>query len=71
MIDRRGKLEEEPFAYNQTKDGKVHISWHGKIVMILKEKRADDILKKLRHASEKDTQLILAKVTGNFKRGNE
>ncbi len=71
MIDRRGKFTEEPFDYSLKKDGKVYISWHGKTVMILKDKRSETIMKKLRSSGEKETQLILAKVTGNFKRGNE
>lgn len=71
MIDQRGRLEEEPFSYQQTKDQKIHISWKGKVVMILKDQKALDLSRKLEKASDSEVQLLLAKVTGNFKRGNE
>ena len=70
-VDARGKLEEGFFDYRVSKNGKVFISWYGKEVMILKDQASQKILKKLEYASEYDVQLILAKVTGNFKRGNE
>lgn len=71
MIDQRGRLEEEPFSYQQTKDQKIHISWKGKVIMTLKEQKALELSRKLEKASGSELQLLLAKVTGNFKRGNE
>ncbi|MBF4694334.1 hypothetical protein [Fusibacter ferrireducens] len=70
-VDARGKLEEGIFDYRVSKNGKLFISWRGKEVMILKDQASKKILERLRNASEHDAQLILAKVTGNFKRGNE
>ncbi len=70
-IDKRGKLEEQPFEYFISKDQKVHISYHHKSIMILKDIKAAEIIKKLSSASDYEVQLILAKVTGNFKHGNE
>jgi len=34
-------------------------------------KKAEDFIKKIKNAEGKDAQLIMAKITGNFKRGNE
>lgn len=70
-IDKRGMLDEQPFDYRVFKDGKLHISWNNKTVLILKGKKSEELLKKLEGADDKDIQLALAKVTGNFKRGNE
>jgi hypothetical protein len=71
-VDKRKRLEEMAFTYRITKDNTVFIHYHGKQVMILKGKEAEKIIKRIDKASsEKDIQLILAKVTGNFKRGNE
>lgn len=70
-IDARGKLKEEPFDYNVSKNGKVFINWNKKTIMILNEKESDKLLKKLENASNHDVQLLLAKATGNFKHGNE
>jgi hypothetical protein len=70
-IDKRGKLEEEPFTYQVTKDGKVFIYWHGKQIMILKEKAAKKFMASVAQADAQQTQLLMAKITGQFKHGNE
>ena len=70
-IDQRNLLSEEPFEYSILKDNKVQISFHHKTVMMLKGSAAMDLIKKLEKADGLEKQLILAKVTGNFKRGNE
>ena len=70
-IDKRGILDEEIFAYRITKDGKVFVSYEGKQVVTLSGKRAEEFVRKIQNAEGKDAQLIMAKVTGNFKRGNE
>lgn len=71
-IDKRNRLEEQPFSYRVNKDNTVFIDYFGRQVKILKGKDADNFLRKM-NASENDKtlQLIMAKITGNFKRGNE
>ena len=71
FIDKRGILDGEVFAYRVTKDKKVFISYEGKQVTTLSGKKAEDFVTKIQNAEGKDAQLIMAKVTGNFKRGNE
>lgn len=70
-VDKRNKLKEEVFSYKVSKDNKVFIFWHGKQVMILKGKESDKFLSKISKADNIEAQLIMAKITGNFKRGNE
>lgn len=71
-IDKRNRLDEEPFSYRITKDDTVFIEFHGKRVKTLKGKEAEKFLERIEEAeNEKEEQLILAKITGNFKRGNE
>jgi len=71
-IDKRNRLDEDIFTYRVTKNNTVFIDWCGKSVTTLKAKEAERIIAKLNSAAnEKEVQLILAKVTGNFKRGNE
>ena len=70
-IDQRGKLEEQPFTYRTTKDGKVFIQWHGKQIMILKDQAAEKFITAIEQAEEKQAQLLMARVTGHFKHGNE
>jgi hypothetical protein len=69
--DKRNKLDESPFTFEVSKDKNVFIFWRGKRVTILKEKVSDRFLERIRNADQKEAQLIMAKVTGNFKRGNE
>jgi len=70
-IDKRNRLDEEVFTYRQTKDNKVLIYWMGKQVTILSGKQAEKFLARIANAEFKEAQLIMAKATGNFKRGNE
>jgi hypothetical protein len=70
-IDKRNIFEEEVFSYRVNKDRKVFISWHGKQVMILKDQAADKFLRTIDGLEHREAQLVMAKITGNFKHGNE
>lgn len=70
-IDRRNILDDEIFTYKITKDKKIFISWNGKQVTTLSERKSEDFLRKIEDADFLEKQLIMAKETGNFKRGNE
>ncbi len=70
-IDERGKLEAEPFGYRIAKDGTVFLEYGGRVVKTIKASESTRLLQQLEGASEIQVQLILAKLTGNFKRGNE
>ncbi|MBI5930851.1 MAG: hypothetical protein HY862_16190 [Chloroflexi bacterium] len=70
-LDKRQKLQDEPFDFQITKDQKVLIYWHGKQIKILAGKAAQKFIASISNLDEYDIQLALAKVTGNFKHGNE
>ncbi|GAB5491219.1 MAG: hypothetical protein Phog2KO_14340 [Phototrophicaceae bacterium] len=70
-IDARGKLEEEPFDYQITKDKRVLLYYEGKLIKTLSGKQASKFISQIEEVDWRETQLILAKATGNFKRGNE
>jgi len=59
------------FSWRSTKDGRVLIDWRGRTVTTLAGKRAGRFLTDVESADEEGTQLLLARVTGNFKRGND
>lgn len=69
--DKTNKLDEEVFSFRATKDAKVFLFWNGKQVMILKGNSAQKFLRDIVDADEKEAQLLMARITGNFKRGNE
>ncbi|PMC36067.1 hypothetical protein CJ195_17640 [Bacillus sp. UMB0899] len=71
-IDKRNHLDETPFSYRVNKDKTIFLEYYGRHVKILKGKEAEKFLRKVNQAeNEKDVQLVMAKITGNFKRGNE
>ncbi len=70
-VDKRNILDDEVFTYQTGKDGKVFIFWYRKQVKILKGKEAQKFLAKIAVLDHKEAQLVMAKATGNFKRGNE
>ena len=72
MEDQRNILKEEkPFSYRKTKDAKALIYWNGKQIMIVTGKNYKKLEQKEKMSDDYAMQLFLAKITGNFKHGNE
>jgi hypothetical protein len=71
MIDRRGILEENIFSYKISKERKIFIYWEGRQITTLAGNRAEEFIAKIQILDGKAAQLIMAKMTGNFKHGNE
>jgi hypothetical protein len=59
------------FSYRATKAGIVFVAWGGRDVVMLSGARATKFLRQAEDADEESAQLLMARVTGNFKRGNE
>ena len=70
-VDQRNKLAEEIFSFKTNKEGKVFIYWQDRMVLVLKEDKAKKFLKQIKGLDLLETQLVMAKITGNFKLGNE
>ena len=73
---RRGRWRvDDPFDYRVIKSGQVLISRGGRQVVTVAGARAARLIAALESAAaagdEEAAQLALAKVTGNYKRGNE
>ena len=64
-------IEDEAFSYKIRKDNKLFIYYYGKQVMVLTGNRAAKLIEELEFADEEEEQHLLARITGNFKRGNE
>jgi hypothetical protein len=58
------------FHYLSGKD-KVIIYWQNRAVKTIKGRDADKFLMNIADMSETQAQVYMAKLTGNFKRGNE
>ncbi len=70
-VDKRHQLDEAVFTYLATKAGKVFIYWRGTKVTILNGDEARRFLDKIPGLGHREAQLLMARLTGNFKRGNE
>ncbi|MBC8375364.1 MAG: hypothetical protein H8E26_04905 [FCB group bacterium] len=64
-------LTQKPFSYQASKDGKVRIFRSNKLATTLRGKEALRFLSKNESTDEAGSQLIMARVTGQFKLGNE
>ena len=60
----------DELSYEKVKD-KVRVLWLGRVVMNLSGEKAEAFLQRVEQASDEEAQLYMAKLTGNFKRGNE
>jgi hypothetical protein len=69
-IDRRGKLAEEPFDVQVARD-KVLVRFRGRLVRTLTGDDAAEIRAAVAAGDAAAVQLLVARKTGNFKRGNE
>jgi hypothetical protein len=64
-------LADDPFAYRVTKDGRVRIDRGGRTVTVIAGKDAELLASKLADADAHAVQQLLARATGNYRRGNE
>ncbi len=70
-IDQRGLLERDPFGYRISKDGAVFLEFEGRVVKTLAGPTAKKFVARVAVLEGLELPLVLAKLTGNFKRGNE
>ncbi len=59
------------FEWQVTKSGQVRISRAGRVVTTVRGASAQRLLARLAGASDDEAQQLLARATGNYKRGNE
>lgn len=64
-------LADDPFDWRTTKDGQVLVSRGGRVVTTVRGRAAAQLLGRLSRASDDEVQQLLARVTGNYRRGNE
>lgn len=60
----------EGFSFKVRKEGNVLVFHHGKMATILRGKKAKDFIADT-EAADADQQELMARITGNYKRGNE
>ncbi|WP_436493363.1 hypothetical protein [Actinokineospora sp. HUAS TT18] len=64
-------LQDDPFDWRETKDGQLLITRGGRTVTVVRGQAAAALLGKLSRTDDDGAQQLLARATGNYKRGNE
>jgi hypothetical protein len=64
-------LEDDPFDWRVTKNGQVLVSRGGRVVTTVRGAAAARLIGRLERAGDDEAQHLLARVTGNYKHGNE
>lgn len=59
------------FSYRVTAAGLILVAWRGREVSKLSGPKGQELAAKLAAADPDEVQALLARATGNFKRGNE
>ena len=70
-MDARGRLAQEPFGWARRSDGSIVISHDGRAVTTLRGETADRFATRVAGLDPTAAQHLMARATGNFKRGNE
>lgn len=56
------------FTYTRQKNGEIAISHHRRLAVVLRGRKAEQFVDRV---AEGDPQEVMARFTGNYKRGNE
>lgn len=64
-------LAGEPFSFLPRADGSIVVRYHDAPVALLRGKAAERFAARIRGSDGRAAQQLMARVTGNFKRGNE
>jgi hypothetical protein len=59
------------FEYTIRGNGEVVLTHHGRAAGILRGARAEEFIAAVERAGEREAQEIMARYTGNYRRGNE
>jgi len=72
MEDQRNILiNEKPFGYKLLKENRAQISYKNKVVSVISGKDYQKLRRVIDLENTMELQLFLAKITGQFKHGNE
>ncbi len=64
-------LADQPFSWLTRADGTIVIRYHRAPVTILRGRAAEQFATRIALADDAAAQQLMARVTGNFRRGNE
>ena len=71
MSGRRASIDDGAFEHRRRKGGTIIVSYYGRPVTTLRDGEAAKFAARVEGLDDREAQLLMARVTGNFKRGNE
>jgi hypothetical protein len=71
MTDSASGEQDLGFTYRSRKSGDIEILHHGRVASTLRGNDAKDFLSEVEAGDEVSAQQLMARITGNYKRGNE
>lgn len=63
--------EASGFEWTKRKNGDVVVTHHHKVATVLRNRKADEFLDAIAGSDGQEAQELMARLTGNYKRGNE
>ena len=69
--ERHSQAADLGFTHRTRKNGDVEILHHGRVASTLRGSDAAEFLAEVELGEPSDAQQLMARVTGNYKRGNE
>jgi len=61
----------EGFSYRERKSGEIEVLHFGRLAALLRSRQAERFRARASGATELELQQLMARVTGNYRRGNE
>jgi hypothetical protein len=71
MTTSDGESHDLGFSHRSRKNGDIEILHHGRVASTLRGNDAADFLSEVEASDECNAQQLMARITGNYKRGNE
>lgn len=71
VLASRPMAQAEGFVFEARQSGEVVVRHHGRIASTLRGGRAEAFLARVAELDHDQQQALMARVTGNYKRGNE
>jgi hypothetical protein len=59
------------FSYRSSKNGDVEVLHHGKLAATLRDAKAQEFIADVEASDPTEAQQLMARITGNYRRGNE
>ncbi len=63
--------DELGFTFRIVRKNEVQLLHNGRLAITLRGERAQEFLSEIEECSDSDAQQLMARLTGNYKRGNE